>query len=1024
MSRLALSSLVLLPLLAGCGLRSPGASEGAPDGGATHAAATTAGGFTRAADGSFALARHATGLSAEVAARGLSIAPAAGSGWSLTLRTEGDERPARASGARVEIDRGPMTEWVVDHARGVEHGWTFSRPPRDLGADGRLRVRVRAEGLHPVERGDHVELLDGARFARIGYGELAAKDAAGRALPSAMHVEGETIAIEVDASGARWPVEIDPLVFALEQSLTYGGNGADLSGDTAVVPYGADVKVFGRTGATWGLQTSLTPVVSGELALDKDTLVASTTVQLVVYTRAGATWGAPTSIAPPSGSTGFGHVAVRGATIAAVGSNAVHVYVASGASWTLQQTLTTTAIASQFGGAISLGVDRLAVAAPGEKVGGTSGVGAVYVFDRSGSVWSQSAKLTGNPAATEGLGSALALDGDTLALAALFGYSSPRVDLYTRSAAGTWTRTAQVAGPSAASTGGWATSIALRSGALVIGAPTEGSSGAVHVYGRSGATWLEGPKLTTSSSTSSFGAKVALSGDTLLVGSSSTTEFFRGPWLGASCSTAADCMSGYCADGVCCDGACTGTCEACSAAKKGSGASGTCGPIKDGTSPDAECAGPTCAAGSYEPSHVCNGAGACRATSSVSCGTYGCNGAGTACNSTCSKDADCVASSACTSGTCTPKKANGGTCGRAPECTSGSCVDGVCCDVPCNGTCQACSAARKASGADGTCGATKDGLDSKGACAATACASGTRTSNVCNGAGACRPEVKACAPYPCNASGTDCDLKCTADGDCGAGNFCNATGACAPKADRGASCASDKQCTSGFCADGTCCDNACVGACQACGEPGSKGTCVPVKGAPRTGHPACASSGTTCGGMCDGSKAFDCSYPGAATTCGTGCKDGAIARCDGTGACAAATACTGSFACADATACKSSCLADTDCAGGFSCKSGACSQATSTCSSDGMSSVSPKGESQACAPYRCVQATGACATGCTTTGNDCSPGYLCDTASQQCVSTPATSEDSKGCGFGRTSGYGAGLGLALVALGLLRRRAR
>jgi hypothetical protein len=70
---------------------------------------------------------------------------------------------------------------------------------------------------------------------------------------------------------------------------------------------------------------------------------------------------------------------------------------------------------------------------------------------------------------------------------------------------------------------------------------------------------------------------------------------------GQSCTSNAACSSGHCVDGVCCDSSCNGTCEACTAAKKGSGNDGTCGPIKSGTDPDDECNG----------SHVCDGNGAC-----------------------------------------------------------------------------------------------------------------------------------------------------------------------------------------------------------------------------------------------------------------------------------------------------------------------------------------------------------------------------------------------------------------------------
>lgn len=129
---------------------------------------------------------------------------------------------------------------------------------------------------------------------------------------------------------------------------------------------------------------------------------------------------------------------------------------------------------------------------------------------------------------------------------------------------------------------------------------------------------------------------------------------------GTGCSTSAECASGNCVDGVCCDAPCTGLCQACSAAKKGSGVDGTCGAILAGSDPDDECAG----------SNVCNGSGACKAQS-------------------------------------------GSACALAVDCLSGNCVDGVCCTTPCGGICQACNVA----GSIGTCAFIPDGTDPSNECA-------------------------------------------------------------------------------------------------------------------------------------------------------------------------------------------------------------------------------------------------------------------------------------------------------------------
>src|SRR6185437_6371133 len=179
---------------------------------------------------------------------------------------------------------------------------------------------------------------------------------------------------------------------------------------------------------------------------------------------------------------------------------------------------------------------------------------------------------------------------------------------------------------------------------------------------------------------------------------------------GAACAKADECQSAFCADGVCCDTACTGTCQACTAAKKGSGADGTCGTIAAGTDPDGECddqgapscgtngscdgsgacakypmgtlcGSPSCSGSTETNAPVCDGAGTCTPSGMTSCAPYVCGM--TVCNSMCATDTECVSGDYCSTGACVAKKGNGSTCAAADQCASGNCADGVCCNTAC-----------------------------------------------------------------------------------------------------------------------------------------------------------------------------------------------------------------------------------------------------------------------------------------------------------------------------------------------------
>ncbi len=483
---------------------------------------------------------------------------------------------------------------------------------------------------------------------------------------------------------------------------------------------------------------------------------------------------------------------------------------------------------------------------------------------------------------------------------------------------------------------------------------------------------------------------------------------------GLACGAGDECTSGDCVDGVCCDAACNGLCQACSNAKKGAGADGTCGPVVDGIDPDKECPGQTCSGSTQENGHVCNGSGSCRSTSTSACAPFACGAS--ACKPSCSTDADCDATAYCKGTTCTGRSAQGAACTAADQCQSGACVDGVCCNTACAGTCQAC--VQSATGQpNGTCGPVNDGKDVHADCPGASCTGTTLTSNVCDGTGKCRPSTSSCAPYACDASGSICAKACKVDGDCGATGYCAADGTCVGKKARAATCADARECGSGYCADGVCCDQACTGQCQACGEPSSAGTCIAVKGKPRTPRTDCAGSGTTCGGQCDGTNIAACAYATADQSCGTGCVDARHQACDGAGSCLSASVCPGNLACDGATKCKTACATSADCVSGYTCDGAdhKCKAISATCSADGTSSI-PADASQPpkpCGAYRCNPSSGDCFPSCTST-DDCAAGSSC--SGGVCQSAPVDTNASGGCSVDATPG---GAGAKLGSLGWL-----
>ena len=126
-----------------------------------------------------------------------------------------------------------------------------------------------------------------------------------------------------------------------------------------------------------------------------------------------------------------------------------------------------------FGDSVAIAGDTIVVGAPGDDDNGSDS-GSAYVFTRTGTTWTEQAKLTASDgAADDYFGSSVAIAGDT----------------------------------------------------IVVGASGDDDewqcSGSAYVFTRTGTTWTEQAKLTASDGAANdhFGGSVAIAGDTIVVGS-------------------------------------------------------------------------------------------------------------------------------------------------------------------------------------------------------------------------------------------------------------------------------------------------------------------------------------------------------------------------------------------------------------------------------------------------------------------------------------------------------------------------
>lgn len=292
-----------------------------------------------------------------------------------------------------------------------------------------------------------------------------------------------------DGFGSTVAVSADGTTIAVaahsEDSAATGING--LQSSNAASSSGA-VYVFVRSGDTWVQQayvkasnTAASDFFAHSLALSAD----GNTMVVGAYGE-------------DSNATGInGNQSNNGSSFA----GAAYVFVRSAGTWSQEAYLkaSNTGSSDQFGISLALSNDgnTLAVAAIHEAsnalgVGGnqadnsTFNAGAVYVFVRGGSVWTQQAYVKRTVATGSLFGSALDISGDGNTLAVSMSMSAS-VYIYTRSGT-VWSAQTQIVEASGGAPFDCGITLSLDGNRLIVG---DWSVGTVRVYGRSAGIWTE-----------------------------------------------------------------------------------------------------------------------------------------------------------------------------------------------------------------------------------------------------------------------------------------------------------------------------------------------------------------------------------------------------------------------------------------------------------------------------------------------------------------------------------------------------
>jgi hypothetical protein len=290
------------------------------------------------------------------------------------------------------------------------------------------------------------------------------------------------------------------------------------------------------------------PVTVAQAPAGLRAAVRATLGQPATAPVAPATRAAPASLVPGDGQADFfgvsiaisGNTALVGATTAHHRTGAAYVFTRGNRGWTQQARLVASdgVARDNFGFSVALSGNTALVGAPNRGIRGipiSQGMGAAYVFTRTGTTWTQQALLTRttDSSSSDFFGFSVALSGQT-ALVGVPGDGGSRGAVFAFTRTGTtWIQQSEFTGSNSEQENAFGSSVAFSGHTAVVGAPQQGSvktgafTGEAYVFTQTATGFRQQAILRAPHRLSGdvFGRSVALSGTTALVGAPGVAGF-------------------------------------------------------------------------------------------------------------------------------------------------------------------------------------------------------------------------------------------------------------------------------------------------------------------------------------------------------------------------------------------------------------------------------------------------------------------------------------------------------------------
>jgi hypothetical protein len=387
-----------------------------------------------------------------------------------------------------------------------------------------------------------------------------------------------------DALGYREDQRVGPAASGDGELRDFFGSSVAMSGDIAILGAPGDdvgaaidqgsAYIYVREGTVWVRSAKLTGSTSTDGDAFGTSVAISGTTALVgapyddaggidrgsayVFVRSGNEWVEEARLKAAGGALGdwFGTTVALSGNTALIGApwnspnadavpGAVFVFVRSGGIWTEEARLAPSDgdNTDAFGARVALESDVAVVGAPYDDIGTAQEQGSAYVFTRSGTLWTEEAKLSADDgAARDWFGCSVSVSGGTALVGAAWhdhggGTGSDGGAAYVFVHDGsTWAQQAELVASDGMVLDAFGRSVAMELENAVVGAPgravgVNDNQGGAYLFARTGSAWQEVAQLTASAGHADqlFGSSVVIGGDAILVGSPESELFGVGP---------------------------------------------------------------------------------------------------------------------------------------------------------------------------------------------------------------------------------------------------------------------------------------------------------------------------------------------------------------------------------------------------------------------------------------------------------------------------------------------------------------